>query len=39
MVFIFFDGSKLIKYVVYDFIDGGGVVMGMFNIDEVNRLI
>ena len=38
MVFTPSDGSKPIKHVVHDFTDGGGVAMGMFNTDEVNRL-
>lgn len=37
MVFTPSDGSQPIKHVVHNFSDGGGVAMGMFNTDEVNR--
>lgn len=29
------DGSEATKYTVYEFKDGGGVTMGMFNTDKV----
>ena len=38
MVFTPSDGSQPIKHVVHNFTDCGGVAMGMFNTDEVNKL-